>query len=100
MHYDALIHREITTHIARYISCGFNKNVSKFYNENQDNNTVCYDVIQSIINKIDHQITPLDRDIINNYHSSNISMDMIENLNAKEKEIYYLLDYYENNDFE
>ncbi|CAF0741881.1 unnamed protein product [Rotaria sp. Silwood1] len=97
MHYDALIHREITTHIARYISCGLNKNLSNFNYDNEDNNdTVCYDIIKSIINNIDYQITSFDKQIIDKYRSSHINFDMIENLNEKEKDVFYLMDYYEN----
>jgi len=95
MHYDALIHREITTHIARYIACGFNKNLPEFNDE--DNDLLCYDIIKSIINKIDYQITSFDKKIIDEYRPSKQNFDMSENLNEKEKEILCLIDYYENN---
>jgi len=95
MHYDALIHREITTHIARYISCGFNKILLEYKNE--DNDSLCYDIIKSILDKIDYQITSFDKKIIEEYRPLNINFDMIENLNDKEKNILYLIDYYENN---
>ncbi len=100
MHYDALIHREITTHIARYISCGFNKNLSKFYNQNEENESVCNDIIQSIINRIDYRISSFEKQIIDEYRPSNGNFDMSENLNEKEKDILHLIDYYENNCFE
>jgi hypothetical protein len=100
MHYDALIHREITTHIAHYISCGFNKTLSKFDKQNEDNDLICSDIIQSMINKIDYQLTSFDKRIINEYRPWNINFDMIENLNEKEKDVLYLIDYYENNSFE
>lgn len=99
MHYDALIHREITTHIAHYISCGLNRNRSNIQNENGDNNSICKDIIKSIINKIDYQIPPFDREIMDKYRPSNINFDMIENFDQKEKDIFYLLDYYENTHF-
>jgi predicted secreted Zn-dependent protease len=95
MHYDALIHREITTHIARYIACGLNKNLPELKNE--DNDALCYDIIQSIIDKIDYQITSFDKKIIEKYRPMKFNFDMMENLNEKEKDILYLIDYYENN---
>jgi len=98
MHYDALIHREITTHIARYISYGFNKNLPVLKNE--DNDQICYDIIKTIINKIDYQITPFDKKIIDEYRPLKQYFDIMENLNQKEKDILYLIDYYENNSFE
>ncbi|CAF3092491.1 unnamed protein product [Rotaria socialis] len=100
MHYDAIIHREITTHIVRYIECGLNKNLSNSYNDDQDNNLICNDVIKSIINKIDYQITSDDKEILDKYRSSNFNFDMIENLNEKETAVFYLLDHYENNCFQ
>ncbi|CAF0961671.1 unnamed protein product [Adineta steineri] len=100
MHYDALIHREITTHIARYISCGLNKNLLKYSNENQDDTLICYDIIKTIVNKIDYQISTFDKEIIDKYRPLNLKFPMIENLNEKETDILYLIDYYENNFFE
>lgn len=98
MHYDALIHREITTHIARYISNAFNQNLFEYKNE--DNHKLCYDIIQSIINKIDYQIGPMEMQILNKYKPVNRNFDIIENLNEKEKNLLYLLDYYENSSHE
>ncbi len=91
MHYDALVHRQITTHIAHYISCGFNKNLSEYKIE--DNDLLCYDIIKSIINKIDYQITSCDKKILEEYRPLKMNFD----LNEKEKQLLYLIDYYENN---
>jgi len=91
MHYDALIHRQITTHIARYISCGLNKNLLEYKIE--DNDLLCYDIIKSIINKIDYQITSSDKKILEEYRPLKMNFD----LNEKEKQLLYLIDYYENN---
>jgi hypothetical protein len=91
MHYDALVHRQITTHIAHYISCGLNKNLSEYKIE--DNDLLCYDIIKSIINKIDYQITSCDKKILEEYRPLKMNFD----LNEKEKQLLYLIDYYENN---
>jgi predicted secreted Zn-dependent protease len=90
MHYDALIHREITTHIARYISCGLNRINDQTKNED------CSDILKSILDQIDQKITPIDQKILNEYRTRNINFDTIETLNEKEKQLMYLIDYYEN----
>ena len=96
MHYDALIHREITTHIARYISCGWNRTTIIEPRKNEDHDLICYEVMKSMINQIDFQLTPLDKKIINECRPLLDSFDISENLNEKEKKILHLIDYYEN----
>ena len=100
MHYNALIHREITTHIARYISYGLNKNLPICSQQNKDDHRICYNIIESIINKIDYQISSFDKKIIDDYRLSNLNCSTMENLNEKEKDILCIIDYYENHSFE
>ena len=93
MHYDALIHRLITTEIARYIACGFNQNLPEYTNDNDKQ--ICLDILQTILDKIDHQITEFDRNILQTYRPTDMDFDLMVNLNEKEKNIFYLIDYYE-----
>ena len=90
MHYDALIHREITTHIARYISCGLNRIDHQLKDED------CLDILKSIIDQIDYEITTFDRKILDEYRTMNTNLDMNANLSEKEKQLMYFIDYYEN----
>ena len=98
MHYDALIHRQITTHIARYITCGLNRNLAEgvLIDGEDDDEKVCYDILQKTLEKIDYQISELDRKIIQESRPSNSDFDLVVKLNEKEKYLLYLIDYYEN----
>jgi predicted secreted Zn-dependent protease len=91
MHYDALIHREMTTHIARYISCGLNRI------KHEDQIVLCSDILKSMIDQIDYQITSIDQKILDQYRPLKNNFDRMENLNEKEKQLLYLIDYYEKN---
>ena len=94
MHYDALIHREITTHIARYISCGWNRTTIE--SKDEDHHLVCSKLIKSMIDQIDYQISPFDHKILNEKRPLLASFDISAKLNEKEKTILHLIDYYEN----
>lgn len=95
MHYDALIHREITTHIARYISCGWNRTMIE-PQKDEDHYLICCELIKSMMNQIDYQLTAFDAKIINECRPLLDSFNSSEHLNEKEKKILHLIDYYEN----
>ena len=99
MHYEALIHREITTHIAHYISCGIKKHSESQSQDNKDDRTICDDVLKMMIDKIDYQISAYDREILSRRRPLIMDYDFMENLNEKERDVLHLIDYYENKSF-
>ena len=98
MHYDALIHREITTHIARYISCGFYQSLPKPSHQHEATEMICKALIESMIDKLDCRLAPADREIIDEYRGDHRTrQEMVEHFDEKEKQILYVIDHCENN---
>jgi hypothetical protein len=100
MHYDALIHREITTHIARYISCGFYQSLPKPSHQHEATEMICEALIKSMIDKLDCQLTRTDQEIIDGYQGEHLlQQDMVEYFDEKEKQLLYVIDHCENTHF-
>lgn len=97
MHYDAFVHRQISTYIARYIACGFRQSAPKSQEHHEDIQWICHELICSLVEKCDEQINADHQRIINEYFHSDLYHEPIENFDEKEKCLLYLMDHYENN---
>jgi hypothetical protein len=97
MHYDATMHRTITTHIARYIACGFYQTLSKINCQQEDIVRICSDLLQSMIDKLDCKLTNNDRTIVEHYRQigHHRSTMLSSQLTDKEQCLLYLIDHYE-----
>ncbi|CAF0773201.1 unnamed protein product [Didymodactylos carnosus] len=109
MHYDEIVHREITTIIAKHIACIWNVKLSVPISSlpltidddektPRDNDQCCKQILASIVDKIDNvQLTIEEKTVLEQYFklkNDTIVFD-VENLSDKEKQAMYLLNYYE-----
>ena len=93
MHYDALIHRQISTHLAQYLSAAFHPSLTKAENGNEDIRQICHDVICLMVKKCDEQLSRYDQERVEQFHRSAFRHPApSENFNEKEMCLLYLID--------
>ena len=95
MHYDASIHREISTHIARYISCGLGLSAANGTDSDEDHEKISGQALKSIVDKLDYQLEWSDRRLLDEHRRADRTFFPIDQLNAKEESLLYLIDNYE-----